>query len=122
MTSKKERKTYNRKYQKSKKGKLAHSKAVKKYRQTEKGKKADKRINMGAARRRRQLRQKIYLDQNGCCDICGKSIPLQWAYLDHNHETGKIRRILCVRCNIFVGFVETSPELVDKIFEYLKNN
>ncbi len=53
--------------------------------------------------------------QGGVCAICGKeetlinklSQKLQPLSVDHNHETGEIRALLCHHCNMRVAFVET---------------
>jgi hypothetical protein len=41
--------------------------------------------------------------QSGRCMICRRKVRL---VVDHNHSTGKVRGLLCDRCNLLVGFVE----------------
>jgi len=59
--------------------------------------------------------------QQGCCAMCGR----HWTnfskrfHVDHNHKTGKIRSLLCVGCNIGLGFVEKSG-FVNMAKKYLK--
>ena len=55
--------------------------------------------------------------QNNKCAICGASDP---NHLDHNHETGQVRSILCNRCNTALWVVE-DEELLNNMLEYLKN-
>lgn len=57
--------------------------------------------------------------QNGRCAICGQSMndPM----VDHCHTTGKIRGILCNRCNLGLGRFKDSVELVERALNYLKN-
>lgn len=67
--------------------------------------------------------QQMFDRQQGCCAICGKhqselNITLG---VDHNHETGKVRSLLCNRCNIEVGFFE-DIEFNNKINEYLNEH
>lgn len=55
---------------------------------------------------------KMFVVQNGVCAICGKSgiIKNQWDTMrlavDHDHQTGRVRGLLCNRCNLGVGYVE----------------
>lgn len=69
---------------------------------------------------------KLLRSQRGKCAICGakyavngraKKGPL---YVDHNHQTGRIRGLLCARCNFAVGFVEVNSKLICNINEYLE--
>lgn len=44
--------------------------------------------------------------QDGKCAICGLSIPLSGACLDHDHATGLIRGVLCRNCNGIEGKIK----------------
>ncbi len=51
----------------------------------------------------------IIFRQNGKCPCCGivlKSLLTKNIHVDHNHNTGKIRGILCGKCNLDVGYIE----------------
>ena len=56
--------------------------------------------------------------QNGCCAICETPFVESKPYVDHDHSTGIVRSLLCSRCNIFVGFIERSPDILTKILHY----
>lgn len=43
--------------------------------------------------------------QNGKCAICGNTSERALA-VDHNHETGKVRGLLCLQCNVHLGRLE----------------
>lgn len=62
--------------------------------------------------------------QNGCCGICSRTKDEGRRYLciDHDHETGKVRGLLCIRCNAFVsgfddGFMERALAYLAKYKE-----
>ena len=65
--------------------------------------------------------------QNGLCLICSRALRLglngwtsRFATVDHDHKTGKIRGVLCHRCNTGLAFVER-PEWPEKAKYYLNN-
>ena len=52
--------------------------------------------------------QAVHDEQGGLCGICrGPQQGKRRLGIDHNHETGKVRGLLCDRCNLLVGKVET---------------
>jgi hypothetical protein len=64
----------------------------------------------------------ILSKQNGKCAICGTdscSTGKQMA-VDHNHETGEIRGILCAACNIGIGMMKDDVSLIRKALTYLE--
>jgi Autographiviridae endonuclease VII len=56
--------------------------------------------------------------QGGNCKICNTG--LEQPMIDHDHETGKVRGLLCRRCNAFLGYIEKNPGLLEKALEYLE--
>lgn len=62
--------------------------------------------------------------QKGCCMICGihQNELKSKLSVDHNHVTGKVRDLLCHRCNLLVGQFELNPGLLDTIAEYLERH
>lgn len=61
--------------------------------------------------------------QNGKCAICGlkKSSTKISNFLsvDHDHETGAIRGLLCAPCNTGIGMLKDNPSLLQKGIDYL---
>lgn len=60
--------------------------------------------------------EKMFLSQGGGCAICYEARPL---CIDHNHKTGKVRALLCDRCNRGIGYFDDDPELIRGAAEYL---
>ncbi|HLE80784.1 MAG TPA: endonuclease domain-containing protein [Dehalococcoidia bacterium] len=58
----------------------------------------------------------IFLEvQGGLCAFCGRVPTHRRLAVDHNHKTGKVRGLLCYRCNRFlVGFhtISTAKRLL----------
>lgn len=54
--------------------------------------------------------------QDSKCIICNKQREL---VLDHNHETGEVRGLICNPCNMIIGVVEKYPEYLKKLDSYL---
>ena len=61
--------------------------------------------------------EKLSLAQNGLCGLC-KSKPLKLE-VDHNHETGVIRGLLCHKCNTGLGLIGDSMHSIGRIIRYL---
>lgn len=61
--------------------------------------------------------------QGGVCAICGTDEPggKGGAYfaVDHNHETGEVRGLLCNRCNRAIGMLDEDPNVLRSAIEYL---
>lgn len=58
--------------------------------------------------------------QSGVCAICGDTNSNGRALaVDHDHETGQIRQLLCGNCNSAIGLLKDDPELVMKAALYL---
>lgn len=61
-------------------------------------------------------------EQGGGCAICGKPPDRAGGmHLDHDHETGVIRGILCQPCNHAVGLFQDNPDLLEKAARYLRS-
>jgi hypothetical protein len=66
----------------------------------------------------------IYESQNGCCLICGSHSNTHNKALavDHNHTTGKIRGLLCAKCNQGLGLFRDDINILTKAIDYLQKN
>jgi len=54
-------------------------------------------------------------EQNFCCAICDEPKRL---VIDHSHDTGKVRGLLCHSCNTHLGVIE-NKEKMRRMQEYL---
>ena len=60
-------------------------------------------------------------DQNGVCAICGKADEVEGRRMaiDHNHDTGEVRGLLCGTCNRGLGNFQDSIDMLKKATDYL---
>ncbi|AQX82044.1 hypothetical protein BWO91_06290 [Plantibacter flavus] len=63
----------------------------------------------------------MHADQQGACAICRKTEAQNGKALavDHDHETGRVRGLLCDQCNIALGRFQDSPENLRRALDYL---
>ena len=62
--------------------------------------------------------------QNSRCAICGRhqeELPKRMA-VDHNHDTGKVRGLLCGNCNTGIGNLRDSIDMLRKAIDYLEKH
>jgi len=66
----------------------------------------------------------MFEEQNGVCAICGKPETSKYTNLqvDHNHVTGKIRELLCGKCNRMLGHVNDNIDILKSAIEYLEKH
>jgi len=62
----------------------------------------------------------LYALQNKRCAICFLDLIEKKAHVDHDHKTGIVRGILCVRCNMGIGSLKEEKRIFLKAMEYLK--
>lgn len=64
---------------------------------------------------------KKFKQQAGLCEICERPPNPNGRRLavDHNHTTGKVRGLLCSKCNQGIGHLNDSIDLLNRCIEYL---
>jgi len=69
-----------------------------------------------------EQRAEMLEKQNGHCAICPRTTCSAGWHLaiDHCHKTGKIRGLLCDRCNFGIGLFGDDPKLMARAIKYLK--
>ena len=63
--------------------------------------------------------QFFFQKQKGRCAICGCRDEQRKLSLDHNHETGVSRGLLCGPCNRGIGLLRDCPEVCMAASTYL---
>ena len=59
--------------------------------------------------------------QGGLCAICKTSEPGKKGFhVDHSHDTGKVRGLLCHGCNLGIGHLRDDPAIVAAALLYLQ--
>jgi len=111
------------------------SKYAKQYRTTEGYKKSQKKYLKSKKKQTRDLKQynltledydKMFEKQKGVCAICGQPEDSKvWGTVrrlsvDHDHKTGKVRGLLCVRCNRGIGYFQDNVRILAQAISYLK--
>jgi hypothetical protein len=69
----------------------------------------------------------LLLVQEGRCAICGRtpeeaSPGRPQLVVDHNHDTGKVRGLLCHPCNAGMGLLQDDIDTLEKALAYLKGD
>lgn len=69
----------------------------------------------------------LWESQGRCCAICRKSsnfspktVPVDLPHVDHDHETGKVRGLLCQFCNTALGLFQDDPGILARAIVYLE--
>jgi hypothetical protein len=55
--------------------------------------------------------------QGGACAICHAGLAVK--NVDHDHVTGMVRGILCVKCNLALGMADDSPDRLRAMAAYI---
>ncbi len=58
-------------------------------------------------------------NQNGLCAIC---LTAEAAHVDHDHTSGRIRGVLCFRCNAALGQFDDQPANLRRAAVYLEGD
>ena len=63
---------------------------------------------------------RLFKEQNGGCAICNNpNVNDRRLCVDHSHITGKVRGLLCHRCNSALGLVAENVEILHSCINYL---
>lgn len=60
-------------------------------------------------------------EQGGACAICGRSGHTQHRlHVDHDHETGGVRELLCAPCNLALGYMGDCIDRAEALVAYIR--
>ncbi len=64
----------------------------------------------------------IFAKQNGRCKICNRhqSEFKRSLAVDHDHNTNKVRGLLCHHCNSAIGHFFENPQIMERAIIYVK--
>ena len=66
--------------------------------------------------------RQLYLMQHGSCAICDEpTVQATGLVVDHNHDSGEVRGLLCQRCNLGLGHFLDDPVKLARAIKYLSN-
>lgn len=64
----------------------------------------------------------IFAAQGGRCAVCGRPPKKNRLSVDHDHRTGRVRGLLCFRCNYGIGWFQDDLERLRKVSTYLESS
>lgn len=64
----------------------------------------------------------LFEKQQGCCAICGthQSELERKLFVDHDHTTGKLRGLLCSKCNTALGYLQENINIINSLLGYVQ--
>ena len=68
--------------------------------------------------------KQMFENQNGQCLICKTTNPTgknKSFHVDHDHESNKIRGLLCHSCNLMIGQAKDNVQTLQSAIEYLQH-
>jgi len=66
----------------------------------------------------------LFHNQNHSCAVCKTHIdnlPKDLS-IDHHHTTGKVRGLLCTKCNLALGLLGEDKNIIENLLKYIENN
>ena len=64
--------------------------------------------------------ERLLIEQGGKCKICGDEMIEP--YVDHDHQTLKVRGLLCIKCNAVLGMARDDVKILLKAVDYLESS
>jgi hypothetical protein len=67
----------------------------------------------------REMFKEMLSDQSSRCAICDTDVDEKSSHIDHCHTTGKVRGILCEKCNKGLGQFDDDVNYLKNAIKYL---
>ena len=68
-----------------------------------------------------EQRDSMLMAQDGRCLICNKTMTKgRDCHTDHDHISGRVRGLLCCKCNCGLGYFQDNVFIMEKAIAYLK--
>ncbi len=112
-------KKWGKKYRRTIRGQEVHRKASKKYSQSERRRKTWLKYKYDITP---EQHEQMYLAQDGRCAICPEAVPYGEICVDHDHITGRVRGLLCRKCNFMLGMANDDPKVLESAAKYMRGN
>lgn len=80
----------------------------------------------GQPKLKAEVRDELTAAQKGLCALCGQPETKSNQHgncglsIDHDHETGEVRALLCNRCNVGLGWFAEDTKILQKAIDYLR--
>jgi hypothetical protein len=62
----------------------------------------------------------LFERQKGACALCEEVVSHRRLCVDHDHQTGRVRGLLCIQCNSALGTFGDTADGLKKAIEYLE--
>ena len=69
--------------------------------------------------------ERMFQEQDGKCAVCKTCDfvgPGKKLHVDHDHKTGLVRGLICVRCNVLIGMAQEQPARFRAAIIYLERH
>ncbi len=70
----------------------------------------------------RESYERMLKKQKGLCALCRKPSPTRRMSVDHCHDTGVVRKLLCMMCNVALGHFRDDPATLKRAVRYLTSH
>jgi hypothetical protein len=93
---------------------VRHRVTQRRYRNSARGRRLRRARNYGITNEQFDA---LVIEQGGLCWICRDE--MHTPHIDHDHETGRVRGLLCYRCNNGLGLFRDNPIALARAILYL---